>query len=364
MSQGLIQHFPPLPKIMGRLRQAGDAKTSAVEPDHRRQQMHKILLDTDIGTDIDDILALSFLLASPEIELLGITTAYGNTVLRGKIAYQVLAHLGRAGQIPIAAGQPATLTSSRPIFWPGHEGKNIDHVGIPDHVLLDQPAEDFILETVKAQEGEVTILAIAPLGNLARAILKAPDTMARVKRIYMMGGVFGRNDPTFLLPVTEHNIHSDPEAAQVVFESGLPITLVPLDVTTKTRLGQEELQALGEVDHPLARLLHAELSAWLPFVQAHDGREFTHMHDPLTAALLLRPALVVHSQSMCIGVETQGVYTTGQTVPISAAGFKHVEVVLQIDAPAFQSFFLERVLQLPVANPPNLEPLPEESGPR
>lgn len=218
--------------------------------------MIKVILDTDVGTDIDDILALSLLLASPEVELLGVTTAYGDTRLRGKLVHQVLRDVGRAEQIPIAAGGPTTLNGQRKIFWPVHEGKNLDP-SISDSVMVQKHAEDFILETVAQHPGEVTIIAITPQANIARAILKAPEEMRQVKSIPMMGGVFDLSDPEF--PVAEHNIVSDPEAAKVVSDFGVPVTLLPLDVTTKTWLGPQKVELLKASPDPLAQLLHAEL---------------------------------------------------------------------------------------------------------
>lgn len=303
--------------------------------------MHKIILDTDIGTDIDDILALSLLLASPEAELLGVTTAYGDTKLRAKIVHQVLAAVGRAGEVPIAPGGPSTLVGDRPIFWPGHEGKNLDP-DIPDSVMLDQRAEDFIIETVAAYPGEVTLIAIAPQANLARAILKAPETMRQVKQIFMMGGVFdlSRGD----LPAAEHNIISDPEAARIVFDFGLPITLFPLDVTTRTALGPADIARLGRATAPLAELLFRELSNWMPFIQERHGRDFTHMHDPLTAAALVRPELVTRSERMAVRIEERGEFTLGMTVPDRHAQGAPVTVAFDIDVPAFQELFLTRVI--------------------
>ncbi|THF66754.1 nucleoside hydrolase [Deinococcus sp. Arct2-2] len=306
--------------------------------------MNKVILDTDIGTDVDDILALSLLLASPELQLLGVTTAYGDTRLRAKIVHHVLAQMNLAGQVPIAPGGPATLNGEREIFWPGHEGKNIDAATIPDTVMLNQSAEDFIVETVKQHPGEITLIAIAPLANLARAIEQDPDTMRQVKQIYMMGGVFdlSRDD----LPVAEHNIVSDPEAARVVFDFGLPITLFPLDVTTRTALGPAEMARLSRAAHPLGHFLHAELVNWMPYIQARHGRDYTHMHDPLTVAALLRPALVTQWLRTRVGIEVQGEFTVGMTVPHRGASQAQVNVAVGVDVPAFQELFVRRVLAL------------------
>jgi purine nucleosidase len=302
--------------------------------------MTKIILDTDIGTDVDDILALILLLNSPEAELLGITTAYGDTQLRARIAYQVLALSGKT-QIPIAAGNPSTL-GKRDIFWPGHEGCNLDP-SIPQKVTTQTSAEDFILETINRHPGEVSVVAIAPLTNLAGAILKSPQTMQQVKQIYVMGANFDMRNSDF--PLAEHNIASDPEAAQIVFDSGLPIVLFPLDVTTKMPFEIKKMDQLRGSAHGLAQLLYAELKTWMQFVKNRFGRDSTYMHDPLTVAGLLNPEIITKSNQMRLNVETQGVLSTGIVVPVLHHHQPNIRVVLDVDLLTFEKLFFERVIQ-------------------
>jgi inosine-uridine nucleoside N-ribohydrolase len=128
----------------------------------------KIIFDTDIGTDVDDILALSLVLASPELELIGVTTAYGDTRLRAKLTHRVLELVGR-DNIPVAAGDTQTLERNRAIWMPGHEGRIARADQISDTVIARNNAVDFMLETIRAHPGEVVICAIAPLVNLAQA---------------------------------------------------------------------------------------------------------------------------------------------------------------------------------------------------
>ena len=306
--------------------------------------MTKLILDTDIGTDVDDLMALALILASPEIELLGVTTAYGDTALRGKIVHRVLALAGR--DVPITAGPQDTYLPGRPIFWPGHEGKNAGIEDVPDSVLSVGSAPDFILETIRANPDEVVLCAVAPLTNLAHALEKGPETMRQLKAVYMMGGVFGADNPNLELPTAEHNIRCDPEAARVVFDSGLPIRLFPLDVTLKVPLAQADVDEIARSGTSLAAFLGAELTTWLEFIGAKHGRDHTHMHDPLTVAALLEPAIVTHSVKTRLRVECAGELTLGATVPDSRASQKNVEVALQVDAARFHKLFMNRLLTL------------------
>jgi purine nucleosidase len=186
--------------------------------------MHKLILDTDIGTDVDDLLALSFMLASPEVDVLGITTAYGDTRLRAKIVQRALELTGRT-DIPIAVSPHATFAGNREVWMAGHEGDNAGINELPESSLHPLDAPEFILETIRSHPGEVVLCAVAPLTNLAHACEKDLETMRKIRRVYVMGGVFGFDNPSLTFPSVEHNIRCDPEAARVVFDAGLPITL-------------------------------------------------------------------------------------------------------------------------------------------
>ena len=303
---------------------------------------HKVILDTDIGTDVDDILALAFILASPELDLLGVTTAYGDTTLRAKIVHRVLELSGRS-DVPIHAGRPETLSGIANPFWIGHEGRNARVDKIPDGVIQPEPAEEFIARTIAAHPGEVNLIGIAPLGNLARAILAFPQEMQVVRRILLMGGVFGFDDPELQAPRVEHNCRCDPQAAQAVMTSGLPITLVPLDVTMQTPISRHDADEIGHGGHPSAGLLHTELLTWLDWVHVAQKRDFTHMHDPLTVAALIDPEIITRSLDVGIQVEVGGELTAGQTMPNPYARERNVSVVMGIDATRFYNLFMQRL---------------------
>jgi len=305
--------------------------------------MHKIILDTDIGTDVDDILALSLALYSPEIELLAVTAAYGDTVNRGKLVYQVLNHAGKQNDIPVAAGRRTTLEGNRTIWEAGHEGRNAETDCLSDTVLSPLSAVDLMIRTIEEHPDEIVLCAIAPLTNVAEAVLKAPETMKKLKGIYMMGGVFGNDDRQLQMPCAEHNIICDPEAAAVVFGSGIPVTLFPLDVTLKTPLTQYDIRQLGQAADPLHKLLYTEICTWLDFIKKEFGRDHTQLHDPLTLAALADPSIIIRTLKTGIRVETRGDITTGATIP-AHNGLDNVNVVLEVDISRFFESFSKRVI--------------------
>jgi purine nucleosidase len=303
--------------------------------------MIKVILDTDIGTDVDDLLALNFLINSSEVELLGVTAAYGNTNIRGKLAYHALELAGKK-HIPVTVGDTETLQRNRKIFWPGHEGKNANAESIPESVLAKQSAVEFMLETIRKHPGEVVLCAVAPLTNVAQAILQDPETMKKVKHIVMMGGVFGYDDPSLTLPVVEHNFRCDPEAAKVVFDSDLPVTLFPLDETLKTPFTRDDLEILKKSNHPLSKFLVRELETWLVFINNTFHRDYCHLHDPLAVASVIDPSIITRQVTIALEIETQGQLTSGLAIS-NHSRKANVNVVTGIDLSRFYELFMKRL---------------------
>jgi purine nucleosidase len=256
----------------------------------------------------------------------------------------VLEAVGLAGRIPIAIGDTQSLERNRKIWMPGHEGKIAHADQLSDAVVNGGSATDFILEQVSAHPGEVVIVAIAPLVNIAQAILENPKVMRGVQQIVIMGGVFGVEDRERRLPIVEHNIVCDPEAARVVFGSGLPITLFPLDVTLRTPLVQPDIDALGTSGHPLARLLHEEIVSWLAFIKREFNRDRTELHDPVTVASLIDPRIITRSFDAAIKIECDGQHTSGMTIVDHSHG-KNIRVVTEVDISRFYELFSARVVE-------------------
>jgi purine nucleosidase len=298
----------------------------------------KLILDTDIGTDVDDCLALSLILASPELQLLGVTTVYGDVALRGRMVLKLLRLRGVSG-IPVALGAAKPLLGKRNVYWAGHEGKGLL---TPEDDALQPSAEhaaDLIVRTVMAQPGKVTLAAIGPLTNVALAFLKEPALVQNLAGLTIMGGVVG-GAAALHLPWVEHNIRCDPEAAHIVFSSGAPLTVVPLDVTTQVRIRIEDVARIRAADDPFHDAVADQVACYPPFVQ----RGWTHLHDPLAVATLLDPTLV-EFQPVRITVETQGEHTAGATLaslptheaPATAA------IALRVDAARAEEFIVGRL---------------------
>jgi purine nucleosidase len=239
--------------------------------------MRPVIFDTDIGTDVDDILALVLLAKAPELNLLGVTTVYGDTTLRAKIAKATTQMLGRK-DITIVPGEPRTL-SGRQVHWAGHEGEGISQVDSFE-VKAKQSAPAYIGETAEALNGELEVIATGPLTNIARAITAAPAACARIKHLYIMGGAFW-------MKRAEHNIKCDADAARVVFRSGLAMTVISLDLTLRVWLGKKDLPQIAALPNGLGRLLENQLIRWWEYSHVEGNSP----HDPLAALAMVRPEL-------------------------------------------------------------------------
>jgi purine nucleosidase len=241
--------------------------------------MRPVIFDTDIGSDVDDILALAVLVNSPELKLVGVTTVYGDTVRRARITKAACQALKRS-DVAVVVGEQGTLTD-RQIYWAGHEG-----YGIAGLEKVDVPAStgavSYLLENIAQYRGQLEILATGPLTNIAKAILQDRDTFSQIKHLYLMGGAFWMDRP-------EHNIRCDPEAAKVVFESGVPITAIGLDVTLRVLLEEDDVRAIGQADNPAGPMLEDQIRRYWEYKQIKGN----HPHDPLAALAMVRPELFV-----------------------------------------------------------------------
>jgi purine nucleosidase len=298
----------------------------------------RVIFDTDIGTDVDDCLALALLLASPEVQLEGVTCVYGDVELRARMVQKLL-HLRGHYDVPLYLGARTTLLGLRKIFWPGHEGVGLLAGDDPPLVAQAGHAADYIVETVLANPGEIHLLAVGPLTNVALALRKEPRIAGALASLVIMGGAV-RGPGRFHLPLAEHNIVCDPEAAHVVLASGAPITLVPLDVTTQVRIwpaGVERIKAAGT---PFHLAVADQVTRYPGFAK----RGWTHLHDPLAAALLCDPSLVTF-EPLVVHVETGGRLAAGATLvqaptdemPATA------QVALSVDAARFEEWYVARV---------------------
>lgn len=233
---------------------------------------HRIILDTDIGSDLDDALALTCILGSPGITLAGITTVYGDTAVRAGIAARLCELAGEIG-VPIVPGIGVPV-SGRQVWWAGFEGSNFDSLE-SDLIDRDAAAPEFLVRTVAEHPGEIDILAIGPLTNVAAAVELDPTFATNLRHLYVMGGDFGSD-------VAEHNFKCDANAAKVVFDSPIRCTVTGLEITTTVRLERHHFDAI-EHSGPLGAALSREIASFLE----HTQREWSHPHDPLALLPLL-----------------------------------------------------------------------------
>ncbi len=243
-----------------------------------------VVLDTDIGTDVDDALALSVLLGSPEIDLVGVTTVYGDTLLRARMVSRLLSLAGRR-DVPVRAGLQNTPTG-RDIYWAGHEGATMTDLESEPVEAADDPraAVRFLIDSIRGRPGQVTVLAVGPLTNIGAAITEDAGFATDVAEIVVMGGNFGALDQP--APSIEHNIKCDPESAAVVFGSGARIRAVGLDVTMRTRIRATELARIAE-----AGALGDELGNEIRHYWSIGESDGNTPHDPLVAVAISRPDL-------------------------------------------------------------------------
>ncbi len=300
----------------------------------------KLILDTDIGTDVDDCLALALILASPEVELVGVTAVYGDVALRGRMIARLLQLRGVTG-VPVALGATKPLLGKRHIYWAGHEGQGLLTPEAEPFSPSAEHAADLIVRTVMAHPGEITVAAIGPLTNLALAFLKEPRLAQALAGLTIMGGVVG-GAGALHLPWVEHNIRCDPEASHIVFSSGAALTVVPLDVTTQVCIRREDAVRIAAIGDPFHSAVADQVTRYPPFV----ARGWTHLHDPLAVATLL-DATLVECQPVRMVVETQGEHTAGATLASlpTAEAPANARIALRVDIARAERFIAERLTQ-------------------
>lgn len=243
-----------------------------------------IILDTDIGDDIDDAFALNLLLSRNEVELVGITTTYKNTEQRARIIKKLLLLSG--ANIPVYAGEDHPLANKIILRKEEHfeaDGSvRIDHYS-PEYDNLEfegRDAPEFILKTIAERDGEITLVGIGPLTNFAIAYLTDKQTFLRAKRLLIMGGCVGTRK-------MEWNLLVDPLAAKIVLESGIDISIVPLDVTEQVVFDDKAIACVRGAKGACAREICAMMEKWIA-LNNPDGvlKKYPTMHDPLAVSTL------------------------------------------------------------------------------
>ena len=274
----------------------------------------KIIIDTDPGQD--DAVAILLALASPEeIDLLGIVAVAGNVplALTQKNA-RIVCELAGKRDVPVFAGCDAPLTRKLVTAEHVHGKTGLDgpQLADPTMPLQDRHGVDFIVDVLRHEtSGSVTLVPIGPLTNIASAFRKAPDIVERVGEIVLMGGAYF--EVGNITPAAEFNIYVDPEAADIVFKSGVKLTVMPLDVTHKALTTRPRVDAFRGLGTEVGRMV----AEWTDFFERFDmekyGSEGAPLHDPCTIAYLLRPDLF-SGRHINVEIETQSELTLGMTV--------------------------------------------------
>jgi purine nucleosidase len=270
----------------------------------------KIILDTDPGTD--DAMALMLALNSPELDVRAITVVPGNVVAKQGLENALrMVSLASRCDIPVAAGAQHPLLQKliTAEFWHGKNG--LANIELPaSKCKVDaRYGPDLIIEMVHAAPHEITLVPVGPLTNIALAVEKDPSIVPLVKEVILMGGsIAGGN----VNAAAEANIYNDPEAAQIVFHAGWPLTMVGLDVGDKTLLTKKHLEALAQSHGPINDFID-KVASFLVDLSAKFNSPGTPMYDPLAVAVAIDSSLVT-APAMHVDVETRGEFTRGETV--------------------------------------------------
>lgn len=307
----------------------------------------KVILDVDTG--VDDALALLAAVLSDKLDVIGITTSFGNvdveTATRNTLA--VLEYAGRT-DVPVFAGaeQPLLREWQGPVPWI-HGDNGLGDADLPPLRTMpqDESATSFIHRTVSAYPGEVVVIPVARMTNLAKVVQYDPTIADKIKRIVMMGGA--AFCPGNVTPTAEANIWGDPEAGHIVFQCGAPITMVGLDVTMQARLTTRHLDTLRET--PYAHFLKQAVSFYIGAYERtqaqDDGDRWCALHDPLAVAMVEDPTLC-ETRDYYVDVETHGLLTAGTTVVDARAVPEHrpnASVCVKIDTDRFLKWCADRI---------------------
>jgi inosine-uridine nucleoside N-ribohydrolase len=304
-----------------------------------------ILIDCDPGHD--DAIALLLALASPEVDLLGITTVAGNQTLEKTTAnaLKILEFVGRTG-VPVAAGAPRPLVREPYVaaYVHGETGMDGPDLPAPTTAPVSEHAVDFLAAKLTASPEPVTLIPVGPLTNVGLLLARYPEAADRIDRIVLMGGAIAEGNVT---PAAEFNIWADPEAASRVFTSGIDVTMIGLDVTHKALFrpaDSERLAATGRVGRLVAELFgfyqqfHSEQYGW-------DG---SPVHDAVAVAHVVRPG-IVHTADRGVVVDCGGELSRGRTY-VDLWGRAHwdpnAHVAVDIDAQGFVDFLVQRLASL------------------
>jgi inosine-uridine nucleoside N-ribohydrolase len=304
----------------------------------------KVILDTDPG--IDDALAFILLKAMPEISLQAITVTHGNTSVE-KCTTNALKLVELLGMqdVPVAMGATEPLVRALSIAEETHGDTGLGHAVLPEPKtrVVQENAANLIIDVVNANPGEITILCIGPVTNLALALLKEPSLRKKIKNVVSMAGTI--HYPGNATPSSEYNVFCDPESFDILLRSGIDLTIVPLDVTYQCLFTKAHVARLENAREDIRTFIDRSTAFYMEFHAEYQGIQGCAINDPLAAAILVKPDLVSY-RDYYVDIELHGEFTTAK---ISADHFKatgkaaNAKVAMEVNVDAFMDFFIERV---------------------
>ena len=247
-----------------------------------RAERIKVILDSDLGSDVDDAFAVALLLASPELEIVGITLGHGQTDKRGRLACRLLYETGREN-IPVALGRPTSLVVGHPEIAGADPRQFSWAEGFSTVEPIDTPAADFIAGQLRRHPRQITLISVGPVSNLADLLQRDPEALQLAKRVYSMFGSFYLGYGGSPVPSAEWNVRADIPSARTLSTSKAPITYAGLDVTALVELKAEQRRTLWSHGSPLTDALEALYRLW--------GRETPILFDPVPIGMVLWPEL-------------------------------------------------------------------------
>jgi len=318
----------------------------------------RIVLDTDMGSDVDDALCLALILASPELELVAVTTVGNEAHLRAQVARRLL-DLACIESVPVFAGCRVPMLGGRGFNWFGLEGQGILEPGREPQVE-SRHAVDSLLQ-LSRDEPDFDLVAVGPMTNLAAALLLDPDFASRIRSLTIMGGHLRQvayGGKVFPAGV-DYNLCSDPEASYLVLRSGIPTTLICADVTLQTWIRPDDVDAIAAVATPFHRTLADAVRLWTPVQRRIFGGlgadmsepNAAFLHDPLTAAVLYAPELCSFETLEIEPAIEGGLFRTFERPEAGERTFP-MRCATAVRAPAVREDFMDRVLNWrPVKTP-------------
>jgi len=306
----------------------------------------EIILDTDIGSDVDDAFAVALAANSKEVDVKAVTVVYGDVGLRARIARKLL-NLAGHEDIPVAKGLAMPLTPGVGPHMVGHEGKGILTPSDTDLKVHEKSAVDLIIQEIMESDEDITMITIGPVTNFAAAIKKEPRIKKKILEYIFMGGAI--NPPIIkgrpLSPRSEHNLNCDPEASRIVLDAGIPTKMVGIDVTWRALIGLSHLEKLRKARTPLTSALADMLEVWLRLIQKHGKEIFgyenvTAMHDPLAVSLAIDPRFLTLKD---MHIEPEVIDNILRTIPKPKLK-PNMWAATDVDADGFINFLMKRIL--------------------